>query len=365
MQWFELNDTSRIDSPAMLVYQSRVEENIRQCLSLAKSVELLRPHVKTSKIAEVCQLMLDYGIRKFKCATIAEGEMLGLVNAPDVLLAYQPVGPKADRLFHLVKKFPSTAFSCLVDNPAIANELSEKAVAAGLVLPVYIDLNIGMNRTGVSPDKAWEVYEKIKSLEGLAFAGLHAYDGQIHDKDPEQNRSTALKGFSAVEVLAAALRDAGETGLVIVAGGSVTYPVYREMDVESSPGTFVFWDQGYKTMMPKEPFEFAAIILTRVVSVLENGLVCIDLGHKSVASENPLPRVFFLNEPDAVPVSHSEEHMVVQLPAGKKYEVGAVFYAVPVHICPSISMYEEVSVVNNQAISGTWKVISRNKKITI
>ena len=63
-----------------------------------RNVDNLRPHVKTNKIAEVCRMMMDAGITKFKCATIAEAEMLAIINAKDVLLAYQPTGPKADRL---------------------------------------------------------------------------------------------------------------------------------------------------------------------------------------------------------------------------------------------------------------------------
>lgn len=365
MHWFEIENPSDVESPAVLVFRARVEENIRQCISLARSLQQLRPHVKTSKIAEVNTMLLQQGISKFKCATIAEAEMMGLINAPDVLLAYQPVGPNQERLFNLIKKFPATGYSCLVDNTVLAAELSSLAVKDGTQLSVFIDLNIGMDRTGVIPAKALVLYEQVRQLPGLRFAGLHAYDGQIHDRNPEENRRLAMEGFSEVEELALHIRESGMVDFSIVAGGSVTYPVYRTMDLESSPGTFVFWDWGYKSLMPDEPFEFAAVLLSRVVSLPGEGLVCIDLGHKSVASENPLPRVHFLNEAGAVPVSHSEEHMVVKIPSGKKYKVGDLFYGVPVHVCPTISMYEQVTVVENQRATGNWKVIARNKKISI
>ena len=73
--------------------------------------------------------MLDAGITKFKCATIAEAEMLGMCKAPDVLLAYQPVGPKLERFIKLIKTYPETQYSCLVDNIAAAEHISEAALA--------------------------------------------------------------------------------------------------------------------------------------------------------------------------------------------------------------------------------------------
>ena len=70
----------------------------------------LRPHLKTSKMGEVVRMHLDEGITRFKCATIAEAEMAARAGAPDVLLAYQPVGPNVARFVRLVQTFPATRF---------------------------------------------------------------------------------------------------------------------------------------------------------------------------------------------------------------------------------------------------------------
>src|SRR5215471_18912825 len=97
MLWYEIKNIGSIDSPALAIYKERVIQNILSVKKM-KDPAHLRPHVKTNNIAEVCKMMLDENITKFKCATIAEAEMLGMIKAPDVLLAYQPVGPKTDRL---------------------------------------------------------------------------------------------------------------------------------------------------------------------------------------------------------------------------------------------------------------------------
>jgi D-serine deaminase-like pyridoxal phosphate-dependent protein len=95
--WYNILNSDQIDSPALVMYPSRMEENIKLLKSRINDVHRLRPHVKTHKTREVTLMMMEAGIRKFKCATIAEAEMLGASLAGDVLLAYQPAGPKLQR----------------------------------------------------------------------------------------------------------------------------------------------------------------------------------------------------------------------------------------------------------------------------
>jgi D-serine deaminase-like pyridoxal phosphate-dependent protein len=123
--WYKIENISKVDSPALVVYPERVKENIRQLKKMINDPQRLRPHIKTNKTREVAELMIKRGITKFKCATIAEAEMLGMSKAADVLLAYQPLGPKLARFIQIIQKYPSTAFSALVDNIAAANEMSD------------------------------------------------------------------------------------------------------------------------------------------------------------------------------------------------------------------------------------------------
>ena len=93
------------------------------------------------------------------------------------------------------------------------------------------------------------------------------------------------------------------------------------------------------------PFKVAALLITRVISVLDEHHVCVDLGYKAVASESPLPRVFFLNHPEAKPISQSEEHLVLEVPDSRLYPLGSVFYGIPVHICPTVALYDKAYVI--------------------
>src|SRR5215203_1392550 len=104
-EWYHINNIEQIDSPAFVVYMDRVKENIRTIKSMIDDVNRLRPHIKTHKTKEISALLLRAGITKFKCATIAEADLLGSAAAPDVLLAYQPVGPKLERFINLIKNY--------------------------------------------------------------------------------------------------------------------------------------------------------------------------------------------------------------------------------------------------------------------
>jgi D-serine deaminase-like pyridoxal phosphate-dependent protein len=327
----------------------------------------LRPHVKTHKTKEATLLMMHAGISKFKCATIAEAEMLGMCNAPDVMLAYQPVGPKLKRFISLNTTFPNTRFSCLVDNTASARLFSEEALANNTCVNAFIDVNVGMNRTGILTENALDLYNSCRLLEGLKIVGIHGYDGHINDPDLQLRKQRSEKAFEKVEEVKHQLVNSGFTNPVVVMGGSPTYPIHaKRTGIECSPGTFVYWDKGYSDLFPDMEFLPAALVVTRVISLINKTTICVDLGHKSIAPENPLDRrVWFLNEPNAKFISQSEEHLVVELAAGHTRKVGDVLYGMPIHICPTCALYDTANIIENSKTQEQWKMVARDRKISI
>jgi len=366
--WFHLDRPEQIDSPALLVFPERVKHNIQTAISMVGDVTRLRPHVKTHKSREAAGLMQEAGIQKFKCATISEAEMLGMVKAKDVLLAYQPTGPKLLRFIELVKKYPGTQYSCLTDNMEAAQEQVKAFSSAGLRLTIFIDINTGMNRTGIAPGPAAIELMKFLSVAGsVKSIGLHVYDGHIRTTDLAEKEKEVNDGYKAVEELLVDIQDAGLLTPVVVAGGSPGFSVYaKRKDVECSPGTFIYWDKGYADMCPEQDFLPAAVLLTRVISLPADGLITTDLGHKSVAAENEISRrVFMLDDPSLKAISQSEEHLVLKNEGKNVYAVGDVLYGLPYHICPTVALYERVLTVENGKQTGEWLNIARDRKITV
>lgn len=366
--WYTINDIDKLDSPALVTYPHRVRQNIDMLKYMIDDVFRLRPHVKTFKNKDVVQLMLDAGISKFKCATIAEAEMLAMGGARDVLLAYQPVGPKLGRFMRLIISYPDTKFSCLVDDQDIAAIISTSAIKNSVRINIYIDLNVGMNRTGIAPGpKALMLYMFCNSLPGINQIGLHAYDGHIHDADMEARTAECNAAYVPVNKLQQSIKDRGYPEPVIIAGGSPTFPIHaKRLSIECSPGTFVYWDRGYQHSCPEQQFLAAALVVARVISLPTATTICIDCGHKSVAAENELSkRVFFLNAPGLKMISQSEEHLVAEAGEGHNYKPGDVLYGMPWHICPTVALYERAVTVENNVITGEWKNIARDRKINI
>ena len=361
--WYEIKNINELDSPALVVFPDRVKHNIQLAIDMIGDVDRLRPHIKTNKSPDVARLMLNAGITKFKCATIAEAEMLALCIAPDVLLAYQPLGPKLDRFASLIKKYPATKFSCLTDNTDAANEQASVFTANDLTAPVFIDLNVGMNRTGISPDeKAIELAKHCSTLKGIDLVGLHAYDGHIRDVNFEAKKKKCDEAFGLVEKLNVKLKLT-----TIVMGGSPAFSVHcKRKNIECSPGTFVYWDKGYTDLCPEQKFLPAIVLVTRIISLPSSNKICTDLGHKSVAAENEITRrVFFLNTEGLKPVGQSEEHLVLETNENHSYKVGDIFYGLPYHVCPTVALYERVFTIENGDVTGEWKNIARDRKISL
>ncbi|MEY4628135.1 MAG: hypothetical protein RLZZ595_461 [Bacteroidota bacterium] len=357
-----------IDSPSLVVYPDLVRKNISEMIRMAGSVDRLRPHIKTHKTAEGIKMMQEQGIYKFKCATIAEAELLAMQEAADVLLAHQPVGSKIERLLSLIKQYPKTKFTCIVDDVKQAEQIGESANAVGITLGVYIDINVGMNRTGITPNEnAIDLYERLLNIPGLTFNGLHVYDGQHRQSNPAEREKACDEAFLPVFTLIDLLQQKGHARPTIVAGGSPSFSIHaKKTDRECSPGTNIFWDRGYATICPEQAFEPAVHIVTRVISLPGSNRVCLDLGHKAVAAENELAkRVYFPKNADLVPVGQSEEHLVMETNEREKYQVGDVLVGIPYHICPTVALHESLTAIENNTVVGSWKVEARKRKINI
>jgi D-serine deaminase-like pyridoxal phosphate-dependent protein len=362
-----LSNEAEINSPSLVLHLERVEENMRRMVEIAGGPRRLRPHVKTHKLAPLIAKQITLGIHKFKCATIAEAEMVAAAGGTEVLLAAQPVGPNIGRLLQLIKKFPRTLFSTLVDDMGVVHELGNAALASSTSVEVLLDLDVGQRRTGVDPrNGAAEFYRKLSSVRGIRPGGLHAYDGHIHEPDLQLRTEACEDAYALVEKLRMDLRSAGVSLPRIVVGGSPTFPIHaRRSGVECSPGTCVLWDAGYGKKFSDMHFLPAATLLTRVVSHPGPGRLCLDLGHKAVASEMAPPRVVFPAVDDAVAVAHNEEHLVIETAHVSRFPVGSILHGIPWHICPTVALHASVHVASGGRVVEEWPVLARARRLTI
>lgn len=364
--WYRINNPEDIPSPALLISPKQIKTNIRRMIKIAGNLKNLRPHVKSHKMAEVTKLQIEMGIEKFKTSTISETEMVANCGAKEILLAIQPVGPNLDRFFTLKKKFRNIRLSCIVDSEEIITSLSDLAISNSMETHVWLDINNGMNRTGIVPgENAAKLIQKIITIPMLKLEGIHVYDGHITEKDISLRKKIYTDSFEPVINFIDKLKPTGIIDLKVVAGGTPTFPFHAlRKDIECSPGTTVLWDYGYNSSFPDLDFHYAAVLLTRVISKPGKDLLCLDLGHKALASEMPQPRAFITDIMDYNIIGHSEEHMVIQTPEQEKFNIGDHLYCIPQHICPTVDNFDTAFVVHRRRVTEEWDIIARKRKIT-
>lgn len=369
-QRYQADGIEQVLSPSLVIFRDLVDENLKRMITIAGSPERLRPHCKTHKMPAAVEIELAAGIARHKCATIAEAEMLADSGVRDITLAYQMVGPNIQRAVEFRSKYPSVKFGVIVDHPLPVKQLSEAVSAAGVDIDVLLDIDTGQHRTGISVGpEAQDLYELIHLSPGLHAAGFHVYDGHQHQTIFEERRAAVLAEFNKVLDFRRLLRDKNIPVPTIICGGTGSFPVYAgvdDPDIELSPGTCIFHDQGYTDLFPDLKFIPAALLLTRVVSRPTTNRITFDLGYKAVASDPPAGRRLVLPEiPDADMVLQNEEHLVVETSVADRYQPGDYTWAIPRHICPTTALHKVVTVVQNGRVVDTWDVPARDRQLTI
>jgi D-serine deaminase-like pyridoxal phosphate-dependent protein len=230
MTWFHIDNADELASPTILIFPDRIKDNICTMVEMVGGdPSRLRPHIKTYKMREVIRMQLEVGISAFKCSTIAELELAATAGAQDLLLAIQPVGPNIRRLLKLVELFPSVKFSSLVDDHANLERISKIFSEAAKSLPLFVDVDCGMKRSGIKPSEdAVRLCQAIIEVPSVEFAGLHVYDGHVHDTDQTSRQEQYASSWATVEPFIERLEDLGVEIPFLIGGGSPSFPFHAE-----------------------------------------------------------------------------------------------------------------------------------------
>ncbi len=353
--------TSGLMSPALVIYMARVRENIQSVLQAAGGdPERWRPHVKTTKIPEVWVELVRAGVRNFKCATTREAELLlRTLDAEgqhgDVLLAYPLIGPALRRLGDIADHHPGSRVSVLCEDPDLVVEVPRQ-------LSIFVDVNPGMDRTGVRMVDDYVIHA-IAQAAGERLRGLHYYDGHLHDENLADRRSRIHSGYEAVLELHSALVQGGHTvGEIITAGtpaflNALEYwsdhtPEGTQQRV--SPGTVVFHDATTEEQNPDLRLMPAALVFARVVSRPTPQIATCDAGSKAIAAEAGDPIAHVLGRPRLEALTPNEEHLPLRIMGGRPPDRGDELLLIPRHVCPTVNLADEAVLLEE---GGAWKIV--------
>jgi D-serine deaminase-like pyridoxal phosphate-dependent protein len=353
-------------TPALVVYPEIVASNIARTLhQLGGDPDRWRPHIKTAKLAYTLRMLVERCVRSFKCATTLELLVACNSGAADVLLAYPVVGANARRVLEIANQFPHVRISVLVENEEQVRQWRGSSV------DLFVDINPGMNRTGVEQGQTDKVLRLVRAIEEahLQFTGLHYYDGQYGGLDEPERTAAAHAGYDRLLKLVIAIRDSGMSVPEVITAGTPTFPcslAYKGFHGAGfihrvSPGTIVYCDATSLAQLPAEyGYAPAALVLTRVVSRPHNGIITCDAGHKAVSADAGVPTCVVAGYPELTPLAPSEEHLPMELnreTAGP--QVGEALYLLPRHICPTVNNFDSALLVRDGQIASVEKVTAR------
>lgn len=359
----------RILTPALAIYPDMVQSNITVTLDLlGGNAEHWQPHVKTAKLQSTMRLLCDRGVKQFKCATTLEMLIACQAGAEEVLMAYPCIGTRASRVREIALAYPHVRICATVENNTQVDQWQ------GSLISLYIDINPGMNRTGIDQGATAEIVALASHIRqvGLEFAGLHYYDGQNRQADLEFRKAECYTGYDQLLRIIQALTDADLPVQTLITSGTpalpsaLSFPGFQRKSLvhRVSPGTIVYNDLSSLSQLPDGwDYRFAAIVIASVISHPAPGLITCDAGHKAVSSDAGFPNCIVLGHPELEPQHPSEEHLPIRVASGAPVPpIGEFLYLVPRHVCTTINNFDSALLVRGGKIVEVAAVSARGRE---
>jgi D-serine deaminase-like pyridoxal phosphate-dependent protein len=356
-------------TPALVIYPEIVAANIERTLELlGGDANRWRVHIKTAKLGYTLRMLVERGVRNFKCATTLELLVACRSGAADVLLAYPVMGTNARRAREIAEEFPKVRISVLAENEEHLQQWRNGRTG------IFLDINPGMNRTGIEQSDGDKMLAMTRAIAGagLEFRGLHYYDGQYGGLAEPQRTQAAHRGYDRLLGIVSDLERCGMRVPEVITSGTPTFPCslsyagFRGGNFmhRVSPGTVVYCDATSLQELPSQyGYRPAALVMARVVSHPRAGIVTCDAGHKTVSADAGVPTCVVVGHPELTPLSPSEEHLPLAMAEGATSpQVGDALFLLPRHICTTVNNFDDALLVRNGKVEGVEKVSARGRE---
>jgi len=357
-----------LGTPALILDLDALEHNLLAMARLCRRAGLeLRPHAKTHKSIELARRQIRAGAIGISVATLHEASVMVGANIPGVLLTTPVVGAlKVEALSHLVGRSPG--FMVAVDDPGYVAALERAVGRRGAKLPVLVDIDIGMKRTGVpSVAAALELIRRVQRSKVLQLAGLQAYSGRVQHITRAADRARVY--CRQLEHLARVIAAAAEIGYVpgiVSGGGTGTFDIDRRAGLftECQCGSYAVMDVEYQDVElfahGPHPFRTALFVQLSVVSNNHPRWPTLDGGFKCFSMDGPVPQLASGAPPGATYEFYGDEFGKIKL-AGKSrpMKLGDKVEIVTPHCDPTINMHDYYHCVRGNRLVDIWPVDAR------
>ena len=285
-----------------------------------------------------------------------------------MLISNEVVGErKTLRLAQLAARFPGAKVGVCVDDPRAVDQLARACEQARAKLDVYIELDVGHDRAGVTDVAAIVALgHAITAHASLSLRGLHAYFGNAqHRRGIAERRQAIAEASAAAQSAQRALIAAGLQCDVITGAGTGTFMLEAASGVytEVQPGSYALMDIDYaknEHELSWPTFEQSLMILTTVMSRrrdAQSDRATLDAGLKSFSTDSgPALPAFAGWQVRAV----SDEHTVLERTgAGPDLALGDKPLLIPGHIDPTVNLHDWIVAVRNNRVEAVWPIEAR------
>jgi len=355
-----------IDTPALLIDLDPFERNIAKMASFASANGVrLRPHAKTHKCPTIARKQIDAGAVGQCCQKVGEAEALVRGGVRDVFVSNQVVGEqKLRRLAALAKE--ATVGLCF-DAAEQVDAASRAATEAGVMIGGYVEIEVGMQRCGVSaPEAARDLAMRIAAAPGLAFVGLQAYHGSAQHLPTWDERRAAIERSAAiVRDTVQSLRAAGLTSPAITGAGTGTFRIEGTSGLwnELQAGSYVFMDTDYARIGGEgggsyDEFEHSLFVLSTVMSTPTTDRAIVDAGLKAYSAEKGPPWVHGRPGLEVTGVSDEHGKIIVSRDA-QRLRLGDKVMLIPGHCDPTVNLHDWYVCVRDGRVETLWPITAR------
>ncbi|MHB8867069.1 MAG: alanine racemase, partial [Pirellulaceae bacterium] len=303
---------TELDTPVLLLDRAASDRNLATMAAFFRDRPAkLRPHFKNHKCVTLAKRQLAAGAVGLTCAKLGEAEVLVDHGIQDVLIANQVVGEA--KVLRLVRLATRARIGVAIDHWEQAVAISAAASAAGALVHLLIEVDIGMGRCGVAPGApAVELARRVARLPGVRCAGLQAYEGHVVNVLDRAERMERARAAMQQAIDTRHMLTAADFSIDCLSGcSSATYDstgTLAGVD-EVQAGTYATMDRQYHRLVPE--FEIALSVLVRVISRPGPDSAVLDVGVKGAGSEFGVPAI--RDYPDVeIPFFLAEEHGVVR-----------------------------------------------------
>lgn len=346
-----------LETPCIVIDLETAEANIAGMASaIGRTGARLRPHAKTHKLPEMAHRQLKAGAAGITVAKIAEAEVMAAAGIRDIFVAYPVVGlSKLQRAAALIQSGVRLILGA--DSIEGARRISQVAQERDVEFEVRLEIESGLNRTGVDAASAAHLAQEIAALQGVSLTGIFTYRGaMLGGSSTTDLRSAGHEEGRFMVQTAEALRAAG-IGILDVSVGSSPTAVYAaeiEGITEVRPGTYIYQDAMQAAFGLCALEDCAGTVRATVVSRPAPDRIVIDGGSKTFATDvqpgkPPLHLKGFgriIGDHEAVFERMNEEHGVITVSPDSKYQVGDVIGIIPNHICSTVNLHNFVYLLN-------------------